>query len=67
MESWGDFLHPNFIARDAIISAEEYKKANLPETVLSPKNRSGIQSKWKAPSFVIRSTRILLLIRLVVA
>jgi hypothetical protein len=43
MESWGDFLHPNFIARDAIISAKEYKKENLLETVLPPKNWHSIQ------------------------
>ncbi len=40
-----DFLHPNSIASEAIISDKEYKKTNLLETVLLSENRSGIHSK----------------------
>jgi hypothetical protein len=46
----GEFLHLNSIAREAIISIEEYKKANLSKTVPSTENISGVHLKWKAPA-----------------
>lgn len=45
----GKFLHLNPIARGAIVSVEEYKKANLTETVSSTESKSGICTTWKAP------------------
>jgi hypothetical protein len=45
----GKFLHPNPIARGAIVLVEEYKKANLTETVSPTESKSGIYTTWKAP------------------
>jgi hypothetical protein len=43
----GEFLHPNSMTTGAILFAEEYKKANLTESVFLAETRSGIDKRRK--------------------
>jgi hypothetical protein len=46
----GEFLHQNSTVKEAFKSVEDFKRANLSETVRPTENRSTIQSRWKAPT-----------------